>query len=299
MPSGLRSGLLSRLLLAALVLGSWCRPPPALAQEDQGQEARVVALELVLLVDVSASVDSREFRLQAAGLAAAFRSSAVLDAIGSLAGAGIAVIVIQWGDESHQSVAVDWSHIRRDSDALRLASRVGAMPRLIDGGHTALGSALTFAAQEIDSNGFAGLRQVIDLAGDGRNNSGRPLRTVRREIIAKGITINGLAIRNEIPLLDRYFRDYLIGGDGAFYIVAEDYGDFAEAMVEKLVREIRSVPLSQIDVPNSPDAFASVARAKALLARRVTADCHAPPLRRETASSISLPSSHMAKARTP
>ena len=88
------------------------------------------------------------------------------------------------------------------------------MPRLIHGGHTALGNALGFGMQELESNRFAGLRRVIDLSGDGRNNDGRPLRAAREEVVKHGITINGLAILNELPLLDHYFRNQLIGGEG-------------------------------------------------------------------------------------
>ena len=243
---GLRIGLLLRLISLALVFGSGFGSVPVLAEGG-----KVVALELVLLVDVSASVDSEEYRLQVDGLAAALRSSAVLSSIGSLSGKGIAIAVVQWGDEANQRMAIEWSMLRRDADALWLASQIDSMPRLIDGGHTALSSALAFAAREIEGNRFSGLRRIIDVAGDGRNNSGPPLRTVRREVLSQGITINGLAILNELPLLDRYFRDHLIGGDGAFYVVAKDYDDFTQAMSEKLVREISSVPLSENNDPKS------------------------------------------------
>ena len=124
------------------------------------------------------------------------------------------------------------------------------MPRLIDGGHTALSNALTFGLQELETNRFEGLRRVIDLSGDGRNNDGRPLRTARREVIEQDITINGLAILNELPLLDQYFRDHLIGGGGAFFMVAQDYSDFSQAIIQKLVREIRSVPLAENEGPH-------------------------------------------------
>jgi hypothetical protein len=76
------------------------------------------------------------------------------------------------------------------------------------------------------------------------------LRAVREEVIEHGVTINGLAILNELPLLDRYFRERLIGGEGAFVMVAQDYADFAQAMAVKLVREIRAVPLTENVTPN-------------------------------------------------
>jgi hypothetical protein len=225
------------LLILALALVAQSVPARA-------QDGRAVDLELALLVDVSASVSDEEYRLQMGGLATAFRSPVVIDAIRSSARKGIAVSVIQWADGANQRVAVDWMLLRGEADALWLAARIASAPRLIHGGHTALGSALAFARREIESNGFVGLRRVIDLSGDGRTNDGRPLHSAREEVLDHGITINGLAILNELPLLDQYFRDYLIGGAGAFFMVAQDYVDFAQAMTNKLVREIRSTPVS-------------------------------------------------------
>ncbi|MCZ6863958.1 MAG: DUF1194 domain-containing protein [Alphaproteobacteria bacterium] len=245
MRMGLWSGLSPYLWTLTLALALVIRSLPAQAQGGQA-----VDLELTLLVDVSASVSDEEYRLQAGGLATAFRSTAVLNAIRSSAHRGIAVSVIQWANQENQRVSVGWMLVRGEADALGLAARIASMPRLIHGGHTALGSALAFGMQELESNRFAGLRRVIDLSGDGRTNDGRPLRVVREEVIEHGITINGLAILNELPLLDAYFRDHLIGGDGAFFMVAQDYRDFAQAMIHKLVREIRSVPLSENEAPN-------------------------------------------------
>ena len=242
---GFWSGLSPHLWALALALALVVRSVPAQAQDSQA-----VDLELALLVDVSASVNDEEYRLQARGLATAFRSTAVLDAIRSSAHRGIAVSVIQWANEANQRVSVEWTLVRSEADALWLAARISSMPRLIHGGHTALGNALTFGMQELVSNRFAGLRRVIDLSGDGRTNDGRPLRAARTEVIKHGITINGLAILNELPLLDHYFRDHLIGGEGAFFMVAQDYADFAQAMIHKLEREIGSVPLSENDAPN-------------------------------------------------
>ena len=224
-----------------LVLGLIFVPPSARAQDGQ-----TVDLELALLVDTSASVSDEEFRLQANGLAAAFLSPLVHEAIRASARNGIAVSVIQWANEENQRVSEDWTLIRGADDARWLAARIASMPRLIHGGHTAISNALAFGIKELEENRFDGLRRVIDLSGDGRNNDGLPLRQVRREVMERGVTINGLAILNELPLLDDYFRDYLIGGDGAFLIVAQDYDDFEHAMIQKLDREIRSKPLADI-----------------------------------------------------
>jgi hypothetical protein len=216
---------------------------------SHAQDRQSVDLELALLVDVSASVSDEEFRLQANGLAAALLSVPVLEAIRASARNGVAISVIQWANAANQRVSEDWTLIRGEDDARWLAARIASMPRLIHGGHTALSNALAFATEKLEENRFDGLRRVIDLSGDGRNNDGLPLRKVRREVIERDITINGLAILNELPLLDDYFRDHLIGGNGAFVIVAQDYDDFARAMIEKLDREIRSIPLADIEAP--------------------------------------------------
>ncbi len=245
MRSGLWSALSPHFRALALALALVTLSVPARTQGSQ-----TVDLELALLVDVSASVSDEEFRLQADGLATAFQSPAVLDAIRASVHRGMAVSVIQWANGENQRVSIEWTLLRGDADVLGFAARIAAMPRQISGGHTALGSALAFGLRELESNRSAGLRRVIAVSGDGRADDGLPLRAVREQVIERGVTINGLAILNELPLLDRYFRDRLIGGEGAFVMIAQDYADFAQAMAIKLAREIRAVPLAEILAPN-------------------------------------------------
>lgn len=223
------------------------------AQAEGGAEAEgvegagriVVDLELALLLDVSASVNAAEYLLQTRGLAAALTHPAVVDAVKSATVDGAAISVIQWADEPDQRVAIGWTLVRSERDLRRLAARVAQMPRLIEGGHTALGSAVFFGTAAITANRYAGRRMVIDVSGDGRANGGAPLRQARAAALASGITINGLAIENEIPQLGRYFRDYLIGGPGAFYLTVTDYRDFGPVIARKLAREIRSGVLAR------------------------------------------------------
>lgn len=228
------------------------------------QGKQVVSLELVLLVDVSASVNDGEFRLQAIGLANALKSPAVTNAIEALTTGGLAICLVQWADETHQVKSVDWTVLHDQTEALELADRIGSMKRQIDGGHTALGDALAFALNELDTNQFSGLRRVIDLSGDGRTNDGRSLYGTRKEVLKHGVTINGLAILNELPLLADYFRKQLIGGDGSFVETAQDYSDFETAITRKLEREIRSAPLAGNMIPGA----IVEAQARALLGTR-------------------------------
>lgn len=214
--------------------------PLSHAQTDQ-----TVNLELALLVDVSDSVDSQEFALQARGLGYALRHPAVVDAaLSGVSSGGIAITILQWSDAARQAIVADWTRIKQESDMLLLAQKAETMTRLIEGGHTSLSEAILFAMLSMEANALEGRRQVIDIVSDGRNNAGPPMRQARREVLESGIVINGIAILNELPLLSRYFRDHVIGGKDAFYIEAADYIDFQEMMVKKLIREIGTSPLS-------------------------------------------------------
>jgi hypothetical protein len=105
-------------------------------------------------------------------------------------------------------------------------------------GGTGLGSALKYAVRSIDGNGFEGVRRVVDVSGDGQNNMGIEPARVRDTAAARGITVNGLAILDEEPWLDRYYASNVIGGPGAFLEIASDFDSFAEAMRRKLLREV-------------------------------------------------------------
>ncbi len=109
-------------------------------------------------------------------------------------------------------------------------------------GETAVDGALRVALAELAANAFSGHRQVIDVSGDGATNWGPLPDRIRDRAVAAGVTINGLAIVNEQPDLGRYYREHVIGGPGAFVIVAADYADFARAMRQKLLEEISSRP---------------------------------------------------------
>lgn len=206
-------------------------------------EAAVVDLELVLAVDASGSVDAYEFALQMRGIAAAFRDPEVQAALTASGPRGVAVVLMQWSGRRQQAVVVDWLRLFDAVSAGRFAAQVEGAGRLILG-ETAIASAVDFARELLSRNAFHGHRQVIDISGDGPNNTGHAPGTARDRATALGITINGLAIRNEIRDLDHYYREHVIGGPDAFLVRARDYEDFAEAMRIKLIREIRGAPVA-------------------------------------------------------
>ncbi len=234
-PNGWRLARLL-LLMQAVSLGValmlW---PPRHAEAEGPLE---VDLALVLAVDCSYSVDSNEFRLQMQGLAKAFRQPAIHNAIAEGEMGRIAVVLVQWSDDRNQLVAIPWTVIAAKEHAERFAAMIDRTPRNLAEGGTAIGTALQYSAAVALAAPVLPKRRVIDLSADGRNNRGLRPSMARDEIVARGITINGLAITNEWPTLDKYFEHQIVGGPSNFVVVANDYEAYAEAIYRKLLKEI-------------------------------------------------------------
>ena len=244
---GVRQVAGAAIFFALLLAGEAGLAPTSLAQER-----RPVDLELVLAVDSSSSVSPGEFNLQMQGLAEAFRNSAVHGAIQASGDLGIAVAMVQWSDNRKQTVAIDWKMVRDRNSAVAFAREIDGTPRYLIGGGTAIGGAVNFSAHQLRINLFNGRRKVIDISGDGRTNQGSNPARARDDAVAQGITINGLAILNEDALVDRHYLANVIGGTGSFVLQADDYSDFARAIVEKLIKEIAGVPIAALPPGRSP-----------------------------------------------
>ena len=216
------------ILLATTFLGAQYSPAQEIA----------VDLELALTVDGSRSIDDDEFVLQLEGIATAFRDRGFLAALHSAAPRGIAVALVQWAGHEHQVHAVAWLYVSDAASAAQFADQVLAAGRRVQPGPTAIGDAIRYSYRLMEANGFAGSRRVIDISGDGYNNSGNRPEIARDEALARGVTINGLTVMNEIPGLDRYFSTWVIGGPGAFVVEALDFEQYAAAFKLKLIREV-------------------------------------------------------------
>jgi hypothetical protein len=214
------------------------------AGPSAAQAGGEVDLILVLAVDCSYSVDNREFRLQMDGIGHAFQTKEVQRAIESGPLGKIAVTVFQWSDAENQSLSTPWTIIDGPASANAFAQKVFGIQRELAEGGTAIGAALIFAAAALTAAPFTALRKVIDVSSDGRNNRGEIVDLARDEVTARGITINGLAILNEWPTLDRYFENSVIGGPYHFVLVANDYEAYKEAIYRKLLKEITGPGLS-------------------------------------------------------
>jgi hypothetical protein len=217
-----------------------------------------VDVELVLAVDVSYSMDPEEQRLQREGYIRAITSPEFLRAIASGAYGKIAIAYMQWASVTDQDVLLPWTVIDGAESARAAADRLAEAPYR-RARRTSVSGAIDTAVRMFEANGFNGLRRVIDISGDGTNNSGRPVVEARDEALRQGVTINGLPLLlrpsswgfNDIANLDEYYEDCVIGGVGAFSISIRTRDQFIDATRTKLVQEIASRPRIRIDMPAS------------------------------------------------
>ena len=227
--------LLAIFLLIPLLFGA----PRAIAAEQ-------VDLELVLGIDVSGSVDGFEARLQRDGYVAAFADSVVLKAIQSGPHGRIAVTYFEWAGFGHTISTLPWTVIGSEEDAIAFTQALRDRP-IVRGRFTSISGAIGFSLALFEQSELEAPRRVIDISGDGPNNIGPLVDGARDRAAAQGVTINGLPIINDrlqpyglpqIANLDLYFENCVIGGPGAFVVVAEGFRDFASAIRRKLILEI-------------------------------------------------------------
>ncbi len=240
------------LALAALMPASFAAPNARDSQVD---------VELVLAVDISFSMDSDEQALQRDGYASALTSREFLDAVRKGPTGRIAVTYVEWAGSHDQRVIVPWQLIDGPEAADAFVATLNRSPPR-RASRTSISGALRFSALQFESNPYKGFRKVIDVSGDGTNNQGDIVTTVRDATVAKGITINGLPIMLkesnvgflDISNLDEYYEDCVIGGVGSFSVPARGQAQFLDAIRKKLLLEVagltpepqplRAIPIS-------------------------------------------------------
>ncbi|OGG58079.1 hypothetical protein A2853_01170 [Candidatus Kaiserbacteria bacterium RIFCSPHIGHO2_01_FULL_55_17] len=201
-----------------------------------------VDLALVLAIDVSGSVSSSRWILQRDGYVRAFRDPEVVDAITSGPNRRIVVLMIQWSDETDVAlISKTWTIIESGASAESFADLIEKTPRRFSTGFTAIASAIKYCTRLFTDLPFKAGRRIIDISGDGRNTypSRSNVEKARDEAIERGITINGLPIVTESePDIAHYYEKHVIGGPRSFFLVADGYERFGEAVKRKLVLEI-------------------------------------------------------------
>ncbi|MCV0424455.1 MAG: DUF1194 domain-containing protein [Roseibium sp.] len=218
--------------------------------------ASEVDVELVLAVDISQSMDTEEQEIQRAGYVAALTSREFLDAIQVGPIGRVAVTYMEWGGVDEHFIVADWTVIQDASTASHFATKIAEAP-LRQVQRTSIASALEKSVFLVQNNQFMGLRQVIDISGDGPNNQGGSVTEMRDRMIASGVTINGLPLMMKsnkntwqaMLNLDHYYEDCVIGGPGSFAIPVRSKEGFADAIRMKLVMEIAGLRMPE------PDAY--------------------------------------------
>jgi len=232
--------------IAALTL--WLAGPAAPTTRhlvDMRPGAIPVDVELVIAVDVSYSMDPDEQALQREGYVLALTSKEFLQALRQGAHGRIAITYFEWAGQFDQKVVMPWRLIDGPEAADAVAAEISRAPYR-RASRTSISGALRFAQPLFDDSGYKGLRRVIDVSGDGANNAGPLVVPTRDEVLAAGITINGLPIMLKRPYagtmdleeLDVYYEDCVIGGPGSFVIPIREREKFIEATRTKLVLEV-------------------------------------------------------------
>ena len=222
--------------------GGIAAPTGALLAE---RSAIAVDTQLVLAVDVSYSMDPEEQALQREGYITGITSREFMQALRGGMHGKVALTYFEWAGPYDQKIIVPWRLIDGPEAADAFANEISRAPYR-RASRTSISGALNFAKPLFDGSGYRGIRRVVDVSGDGANNSGGLVTLARDDLVSAGITINGLPIllkrpssfTMDIDNLDIYFEDCVIGGPGAFVIPIRDRSQFKDATRTKLVLEI-------------------------------------------------------------
>jgi len=238
---------MGRFVCAALLVMPW------LAVAGAAAKAEDVDVALVLVTDVSRSIDDSEYRLEKEGYTTAFNNPRVLEAIKGGPVGKIAVAYVEFASSFEVRTVLDWTIVHDPASARALTDQLAAAPRSF-WGRTSISAGVDQAVQLLAETGATATRHVIDVCGDGTNNAGREISEARDEAVKAGITINGLTIINDHPVswtyahvqppggLANYYRENVAGGPGSFVLEIHDFATFGEAMTRKLVNEIAALP---------------------------------------------------------
>lgn len=230
--------MLRRAFLVFLTVAALGVPAHAVDTAAEMAGRRSVSLELVLAVDGSASITDGDLEFQLQGHAAAFLDPALADAVSA---GGVATTLVVFSGPHSLRVLVPWTILTSGEDAKAFSHRIATAPRGFQGDSTALGSAIDDSARLFDGNGIEAPRKVIDIVSNGFSNSGPDPLEARDRAERKGITVNALAILDEFPWLEEYYRDNVIAGPNGFVMTAMDRDSFIDALRQKLIQEIASL----------------------------------------------------------
>jgi len=240
------------LLIAALTAGMIAGSATATSDDAIG---RPVDLALILLTDVSRSMDAREYEMVKEGYKTAFADPEVIKAILNNS-KGVAVAYVEFSGKDEFITVKGWDVLTDAVSARSFGDAVASAARS-SSGNTALAPSIKKAVEMLNADGQGASRRVIDVASDLPYDGGRAA-TARDTAVAAGITINALPIIDDRPIgtfdghmsyaqwgnegAVAFYRNYVIGGPGCFLVEVRDYSAFGEALKRKLLLELISSP---------------------------------------------------------
>jgi Protein of unknown function (DUF1194) len=234
---------MGRILFAVLALALWGQM--AVAQCRQA---------LALALDVSGSVDAREYRLQLDGLAGALSHPDVRGALLAMPSAPVTLAIYEWSGAQDQRMLLGWTQIMSDAQIDNIAAHLRSTQRVVSTPGTALGETMLFGSDLLRQQSSC-WKRTLDISGDGKSNVGPHPRAVSDRLQRGGVTINALVIGADAPKISdarqvdiaeisSYFRAYVIVGPDAFVQTALGFEAFEDAMLRKLLRELQGLALS-------------------------------------------------------
>ena len=205
-------------------------------------EASPCRLALALAIDISSSVSALEYAVQMQGIVMALRDPDIQDAIASVPGTVVQIMVYEWSGYVQQDLVVDWTPLSNVEDIAALADRLDGHRRSYNNFPTAIGRSLEYAIAEFGRLEEPCTRRIVDISGDGVNNDGPPGRSLWPALAAAGITVNALVIAGADPDPVPHYETDVITGPGSFMLVARGgFDDYPALFREKLLREVAPV----------------------------------------------------------
>lgn len=210
---------------------------------------------LAMGLDVSGSVDAREYRLQMGGVATALGSPKVRQALTIMPAAPVDLLVYEWSGPDDQAVVLPWTTVTDEATLDGIIAQLQATERRQATPGTALGLAMREGVAHLASRAHC-WKRTLDLSGDGKSNLGPRPVDIKPEIEPTGIVVNALVVGTDAPTLGdvrqaeigalgRYFQSNVIVGSGSFVEIALGFEDYANAMARKLERELETLMFSR------------------------------------------------------
>lgn len=233
--------------MALGLVAGWAACLPCGAQAQSGPCRQALALGL----DVSGSVDDREYLLQMQGTATALLRPDVLEILTSQPQSPVSLAIFEWSGPENQRVLIPWREIRSVTDAEEIAATLTNQTRRPGDPSTAIGKALLFGANLLQARPDC-WQHTLDLSADGMSNAGPRPSEVENAPVLGAVLVNGLVIAPDGPgdtegveQLTKYFEELVIRGPFSFVEQAMGYEDYAEAIARKLLRELSGIVVSR------------------------------------------------------